>query len=554
MLQTFKNGQGSIVLRAKLLDSSSTTGAGLAGLTSASTGLIVGTIVDNEATSTAYTVAGSTIETITTLGTYAAPTATKCRFKEVDATNHKGLYEFQFADARFAVASAKSILISVAGATNLQQADFLVQLTSIDPYDSVRGGMTALPNAAAAAIGGLMTAPTVANIGSNVSGYELGAVWFDTGGAAGAVSYVNGIPHNPCSSPTNTKTLLTNLNLKVVRVVNASSYTAEATYTGYSFIGEKWTFAPASQSMINCYFKGATITSGTFNAASTGCQFDQCHLNTVTMPAGATATSATTFYQCGLNGTFTVNAAGIYNFSSCFEEAAAGGEFTVDFAAVGATTVHMDSFTGLLTVANMAAGDVLQMSGYGRLTIAASCTAGTIFIEGNIVLVNNGSGQTINDTSRWNEDQTIAAVTTVNGLAANVITAAATAADFTTEVTAGLAQEATLTTVAGYVDTEVAAIKAKTDLIPASPAAVGSAMTLTSAYDFAKGTVAMTEGYAADGVDATPSQMLYMLWSLMAEKSIASTTLTAKKLDGTTSAMTFTLSDATSPVSITRAT
>lgn len=36
----------------------------------------------------------------------------------------------------------------------------------------------------------------------------------------------------------------------------------------------------------------------------------------------------------------------------------------------------------------------------------------------------------------------------------------------------------TLTTIAGYIDTEVAAIKAKTDTLPASPAAVGSAMTL----------------------------------------------------------------------------
>lgn len=44
----------------------------------------------------------------------------------------------------------------------------------------------------------------------------------------------------------------------------------------------------------------------------------------------------------------------------------------------------------------------------------------------------------------------------------------------------------TLSTIAGYIDTEVAAIKAKTDNLPASPAAVGSAMTLTSAYDAAK--------------------------------------------------------------------
>ena len=44
----------------------------------------------------------------------------------------------------------------------------------------------------------------------------------------------------------------------------------------------------------------------------------------------------------------------------------------------------------------------------------------------------------------------------------------------------------TLATIAGYVDTEVAAIKAKTDNLPASPAAAGSAMTLTTAYDAAK--------------------------------------------------------------------
>src|SRR6185295_208138 len=99
MALLIKNGQTSNVIRLVLRNAS--TSGPLTGLSSASTGLIIGTIADNEATTTAYTVAGSTIETITTLGTYSAPTATKCRFKEVDATNHPGLYEFQFADARF---------------------------------------------------------------------------------------------------------------------------------------------------------------------------------------------------------------------------------------------------------------------------------------------------------------------------------------------------------------------------------------------------------------------------------------------------------------------
>lgn len=128
MLIGYKHSQASIVLRIKILNSSLTTGAGLTGLTSASTGLIISTIADNEATATAYTASGSTIETIATLGTYAAPTATKCRFREVDATNHKGVYEVQLADARFAVSSAKSLLVSISGATNAAETDAVIPL------------------------------------------------------------------------------------------------------------------------------------------------------------------------------------------------------------------------------------------------------------------------------------------------------------------------------------------------------------------------------------------------------------------------------------------
>jgi hypothetical protein len=170
MLISYKRSQGSIVLRVKIRNSSVSTGAGLTGLTSASSGLIISTIADNEASATAYTVAGSTVETIATLGTFAAPTATKCRFKEVDATNHKGVYEIQIADARFAVSSAKSLLVSISGATNAAECDALVPLTDLDPYDAVRLGITALPNAAAAASGGLLIS------GSNTGTTTFGAL------------------------------------------------------------------------------------------------------------------------------------------------------------------------------------------------------------------------------------------------------------------------------------------------------------------------------------------------------------------------------------------
>ena len=138
MLIGYKRGQGSIVLRVKILNSSVATGAGLTGLSSASSGLIISTIADNEASATAYTVAASNVETVTTLGTFAAPTAGKCRFREVDSTNHKGVYEIQLADARFSVSNAKSLLVSVLGATNAAETDVVIPLRDLDPFSSVR--------------------------------------------------------------------------------------------------------------------------------------------------------------------------------------------------------------------------------------------------------------------------------------------------------------------------------------------------------------------------------------------------------------------------------
>lgn len=64
---------------------------------------------------------------------------------------------------------------------------------------------------------------------------------------------------------------------------------------------------------------------------------------------------------------------------------------------------------------------------------------------------------------------------------------------------------------------------------------------------------AQTESYATDGSTASMVQLLYMIWAFLAEKSVAGTTLTAAKLDGSTSAMTFTLDSDTAPTSITRA-
>lgn len=61
-------------------------------------------------------------------------------------------------------------------------------------------------------------------------------------------------------------------------------------------------------------------------------------------------------------------------------------------------------------------------------------------------------------------------VITAGDFAANSITASALAADAVTEIQSGLASQSSVDTLATYVDTEVAAIKARTDNLPSDPA------------------------------------------------------------------------------------
>lgn len=67
-------------------------------------------------------------------------------------------------------------------------------------------------------------------------------------------------------------------------------------------------------------------------------------------------------------------------------------------------------------------------------------------------------------------------------------------------------------------------------------------------------TTQMTESYAADGSAPTIAQALFAIQQFLQERVVSDTTLTVKKIDGSTTAMTFTLNSAVHPTSLTRAT
>ncbi len=66
-------------------------------------------------------------------------------------------------------------------------------------------------------------------------------------------------------------------------------------------------------------------------------------------------------------------------------------------------------------------------------------------------------------------------------------------------------------------------------------------------------TTQMTESYANDGVAPTLAQAIFMIQQAFSEFSISGSTITVKKLNGSSTAATFTMDSSTQPLSRTRA-
>lgn len=203
-------------------------------------------------------------------------------------------------------------------------------------------------------------------------------------------------------------------------------------------------------------------------------------------------------------------------------DCSAGGEAGVDWANVGtpgstvnlsATTINLANTVTTYTGNTPQTGDAYARIGANGASLTAVALTGT---------------QTFNNTGTWtgnitgNLSGSVASVT--GNVGGNVV---------------------------GSVASVSGAVGSVTGLTASNLDATISSRLASSAY--VAPTTALTESYSALHAAPTMAQLLFEIRSLLAEKGVAVTTLTAKKVDGSTTAMTFTLSDATSPTSITRA-
>jgi hypothetical protein len=159
---TVKAGSTSRLEHVFILDSASTTGAGKTGLTNASVTMYYFRPADTTATS--VTLSAGTLGTWSTGG-----------FKEVDATNMPGLYEVGMPNAVFAATFNHSVVM-IKG-TGIAPVVLEYNLVSYDPLDTVRLGLTALPNVAQGTSGALPTGNATGQVtvatNNDKTGYSL---------------------------------------------------------------------------------------------------------------------------------------------------------------------------------------------------------------------------------------------------------------------------------------------------------------------------------------------------------------------------------------------
>lgn len=232
-------GSTSEIWQVFIQDSSSSTGAGLAGLAFNSSSLTAYYHRDTDTTATAITLVTMTVGTFTSSG-----------FKEIDATNMPGWYQFCPPNAALA-SGAKSVGIQLKGATNMAQLNIEVQLTAGFDLD------TATPAVNTTKIGG--TTQTARDLGASVllsSGTGTGQLDFTSGVVKANVTQYGGTNGTFASGRPE-------VNMTHIAGSAVSTSTAQLGVNVVNFGGSAGTFAAGRPETNTTHIAGAAVSTST---------------------------------------------------------------------------------------------------------------------------------------------------------------------------------------------------------------------------------------------------------------------------------------------------
>lgn len=542
-----------------------------------------GLVFNSSALTANYSFTGTNATSVSiTLATLAAVNSAYSSggFKEIDATGMPGIYRLDLPNAALAAAKGRELIVTLTGFSGMATRHIKIELTAVDNQSTAFGlvlakttNITGFNDIAASAVvssGAITTSggavSTVTTVTNQLTAAQVATgIWQDT--TAGDFTVASSIGKSLYTSgvvPGGSGGILISGTNSGTTTFGALTSTGSFTISDGLLISRSTSNASAITATGNGSGSGIVATSGSglaadavqFNSAATA--GNGLVLLGKTTGAGLKSTGGTTgngfnliagstsgdgFVITTTNGNaanWTANGASKVGFMLNGGTGAghainlvAGGTSGVGLNAAGHGTGAGILATGGATgpgmniIGGATSGDAVDLSAtVGTATVPADLrttlgttsagAAGYVGIDWSAINAPTSTqgltGTTISSA------QTIASVTTVTNL-----TNAPTNGDFTAAM--------------------------KTSLNAATPVA-----TLSTAYDFAKGTVAMTESYSTIHAAPTPAQILFEMRGILAENNVTATTVTTKKIDGTTTAETFTINSATAPTTITRAT
>ena len=515
-----------------LQDSSSATGAGLTGLAFNSSGLTCYYRKGATGSATQLTLAAQTVGGSHTDG----------GFVEIDSTNAPGLYRLDLSDTMVAAEGFVSVYLH--GATNLLQTALRINCQTLAAdVVKVSGDSTAADNLELDYDG----------TGYNKSNSTIGTTTTNTDMRGTDSAFL------ASSAPSNFSSLGISASGHVSQVTLVDTTTTNSDMVDVSSLATASSIASLNN------FDPLSQTVTTDSASRIASQADvsglatQSSVNTID-----TVVDDIKITTDKLDDTFELDGSDYRFTANALEEAPSGGgggsapteaEIYTYFTASSREDVFKADVSGLATQSSVNTIDsnvdaVLVDTG---TTLPATLST----IEGKVDTVDTVVDAILVDTNELQSDDVpglIAALNDFDPSAETVTTDSASRTASQADVSA-LATAVNLATVDDVVD----AIKAVTDNLPNSGALsdLATAASITALNDISVADVlasALTESYSTDGAAPTLTQAVMLILQHLSESSITGTTKTVKQLDGSTTAATFTLDDASSPSSITRAT
>lgn len=239
-------------------------------------------------------------------------------------------------------------------------------------------------------------------------GYVGGFVHVSSAGSAGTTVGVNGTAANPCSTIASAITVAEARGVKAIRIISASATEtweapASAALGSYQIDlhGGRLDVNSAgaadfSSARFCSTIPGGTLLNDLFGGPGImtleGNNYDGVFL------VNPRLDNQRYIANCGIEGPIRVLVGGgawVTTFTNCY---AIQETTTLDMGSITGSTIviRFAGGSGDISVTNMRAGQKIEFYGYGgNVTIAASCTGGTIKYTAHMEVTNNGSGMTM---------------------------------------------------------------------------------------------------------------------------------------------------------------